>query len=186
MTGQVRIIGGRFRGRKVPVLDKPGLRPTTDFVRETAFNWLTPFLRGQRCLDLFGGTGVFSLEALSRGAAVVDLIEKDPQVIAELKTQKERFKLEEAEWNLYQGDALTQLPQLDQQYHVIFCDPPFGKGLAKAALDKIIECDCLTPGGLVYLEAGLAEDIPLDSNWLVHRSKVTGQVRYHVLKRGDV
>ncbi|MGJ7904097.1 RsmD family RNA methyltransferase, partial [Lysobacter sp. 1R34A] len=84
-TGKVRIIGGRWRGTRLAVADAPGLRPTSDRVRETLFNWLMPVLPGARVLDLFAGSGALGLEALSRGAASAVLVERDPALAAELR-----------------------------------------------------------------------------------------------------
>jgi len=87
MSGKIRIIGGQWRGRKLPVLNKAGLRPTTDRVKETVFNWLMPIIEGSRCLDAFAGAGSLGFEAASRGAIEVTLLEKDKQVAQHLKQQ---------------------------------------------------------------------------------------------------
>ena len=84
---EVRIIGGLWKRTKLPVADKPGLRPTPDRVRETLFNWLGAHVPGARCLDLFAGSGVLGLEALSRGAAQVTFVERDALAVRELRAR---------------------------------------------------------------------------------------------------
>src|SRR5436190_5949296 len=88
---EVRIIGGQWKRTKLPVADKPGLRPTPDRVRETLFNWLGQDLTGQRCIDLFAGTGVLGFEAASRGAAHVVLVEQDPQLVDLLRATRAKL-----------------------------------------------------------------------------------------------
>ncbi len=96
-AGQIRIIGGRWRGRKLPVPDSPGLRPTTDRVRETLFNWLAPVIQGARCLDCFAGSGALGLEALSRAAASVTLLEQDRAVSAQLSRNLQVLQTQQAQ-----------------------------------------------------------------------------------------
>ena len=91
LPGEVRIIGGIYKRTKLPVADKPGLRPTPDRVRETLFNWLGQDLTGWRCIDIFAGTGALGFEAASRGAVEVLLCEQDPQLALKLKALQERL-----------------------------------------------------------------------------------------------
>src|SRR3954466_10716767 len=88
---EVRIIGGLWKRTRLPVADKPGLRPTPDRVRETLFNWLGQDLEGWRCVDAFAGTGALGLEAASRGAAQVVLVEQDPDLVATLRALKAKL-----------------------------------------------------------------------------------------------
>src|SRR5689334_5542903 len=106
-AGQVRIIGGRLRGRRITVADAPGLRPTPDRVRETLFNWLTPYISGARVLDLFAGTGALGLEAASRGASSVTLVEQQRQALTALRDLLQRVAVPEAQ--LVPSDALAFL-----------------------------------------------------------------------------
>src|SRR5215469_13737471 len=94
--GRIRIIGGSLRNSRVEVPEAPGLRPTPDRVRETLFNWLQPVIEGSRCLDLYAGTGALGLEAVSRGAALVTFVERDPKLSAALKANLARLKVQAA------------------------------------------------------------------------------------------
>ena len=186
MAGTVRIIGGRWRGRRIPVADVPGLRPSGDRSRETLFNWLQADIRGARCADLFAGTGVLGLEAASRGASRVTLIEqsrKAARVICEsveLLTQNEQRDI-----SVLEMDALAWLKTLDKGVlDIVFVDPPFGSGLESRALALLDERDALAEGGAVYVET--ARDAPavqVPQSWSEAREKVLGEVRMQLFRK---
>lgn len=179
-AGQVRIIGGSLRGRRMPVPDVPGLRPTPDRVRETLFNWLSPYMAGARVLDLFAGTGALGLEAASRGAAAVTLVESQRAAQAALQATLQRLALPAV--RLVTGDALAFLASGAGEYDVIFLDPPFAAGLLVPALDAIQQHGRLAPGGYCYVEQPRETPTPpLPAGWVVHRSGQAGEVGYHLL-----
>ncbi|HTA64280.1 MAG TPA: 16S rRNA (guanine(966)-N(2))-methyltransferase RsmD, partial [Xanthomonadaceae bacterium] len=135
--GSVRIIGGRWRGSKLPVADAAGLRPSADRVRETVFNWLQPRIVGARVLDLFAGTGALGLEAASRGAARVVLVEKDAVLASTLRANAERLARADAAKTVEVvcDDALRWLSRSpDARFDLVFVDPPFAAGLWQSAL----------------------------------------------------
>ena len=147
--GEVRLIGGLYRGRKLPVVDRPGLRPTPDRVRETLFNWLGQDLSGWRVLDAFAGSGALGFEAASRGAAEVLLLEVDPALVASLRASRERLgatalKVERAEAMRWMGGGAAQ------RFELVLLDPPFDAELGAAALAGAARL--VVPGGFVYLE----------------------------------
>ena len=173
--GVVRIIGGQLRGSKLPVADRPGLRPTADRVRETLFNWLQPRLPGARVLDLFAGTGALGFEAASRGAASVVLVERDPGLAASLREQAARLKVENL--RVESADALAWLAGAPKQgFDLAFLDPPFDAGLWEAAAAAL--APALAPDALVYVEAPLAAAPRLPAGWQPHREGQTRDVRY--------
>ena len=152
-AGEVRIIGGQWKRTKLAVLDKPGLRPTPDRVRETLFNWLGQDLTGWRCLDAFAGTGALGLEAASRGAQQVTLIEQDAALLAQLKQHVQRLQAKHVQ--LVRGDALTLLRQVPAgSLDLVFLDPPFDAGMFDDALAAATPA--LKPTGWLYLEAPAA------------------------------
>jgi 16S rRNA (guanine966-N2)-methyltransferase len=177
-NNRLRIIGGRWRGRQVSFPDADGLRPSPDRVRETLFNWLMPIIEGARCLDLFSGSGALGLEALSRGAARVVLVDRHGGAIASLREQLATLRAEGAE--LRQADALTFLAGPPEPFDVVFLDPPYHQGLLApclACLDK----GWLAPGARVYIEAEAElAPLPLPEGWVLLRSKQAGQVGYHL------
>lgn len=173
--GAVRIIAGRWRGRKLPVPALPGLRPTPDRVRETLFNWLMPVIEGSRCLDLFAGSGALGFEAASRGAADVRLIEREPAALSALRANVERLAADNV--RIDAGDALSLLRQPPPaRYDIVFVDPPYDAGLAQPAIAALIEHGWLAPGGFVYVEWSQDQPPPLDGEpW---RRSRAGRVEY--------
>ena len=176
---EVRIVGGRWRGRKIRFPSVPGLRPSPDRVRETLFNWLSPGLPGARVLDLFAGSGVLGLEALSRGAAAAVLVERDRSVARQLRDSMAALGATGAE--VVEADALAWLDQCPGPFDVVFVDPPFGSGLQEKALARLERTGVLSPGALVYLERPAAEGPPvLPAGWALHRSGRAGDVGYYL------
>ena len=181
MTGKIRIIGGQWRGRKLAVPDRSGLRPTGDRVRETLFNWLQSNLVGARCLDLYAGTGALGLEAASRGAARVVMIERDRELADNLRQAA-------AQWpgadvvQVITGDALHWLTGCSESFDVVFIDPPFGTSLQVRTLQMLIEHELLIDGALVYVEQGIDEEAFDVEEFEVLRDKKLGRVRAQLLR----
>jgi 16S rRNA (guanine966-N2)-methyltransferase len=184
--GWVRIIGGEWRGRRLPVADLPGLRPSGDRARETLFNWLQPCIHGAHCADLFAGTGALGLEAASRGAAEVTLIESSPPAMQALRDGLARLGgAAGARVRLEQTDALLWLAaRAPRSLDIVFVDPPFDSRLETQALELLARRDLLRPGGVVYVE--MARSVPPPHpgpGWELARDKVLGEVRLVLLKK---
>ena len=145
---EVRVIGGAWKRSKLPVADRPGLRPTPDRVRETLFNWLGQTLEGWRCLDAFAGSGALGFEAASRGAAEVVLIERDAALVASLTATRERLGATAV--RIERADALHWLARAPAGFDLVFLDPPFDSPLLAPALGAAARV--VAPGGLVYAE----------------------------------
>lgn len=181
-SGQIRIIGGQWRGRKLPVPDSPGLRPTTDRVRETLFNWLAPHMVDARCLDCFAGSGALGLEALSRYAASTTLLEMDRDVSRQL--QQNLATLKAANARVVNTNSLTFLAQPGTPHDVVFIDPPFRKGLLEETLHLLESNGWLADDALIYVESEVENGLPpVPANWDLHREKVAGQVAYRLYHR---
>ena len=147
---EVRIIGGQWKRTKLPVANKPGLRPTPDRVRETLFNWLGQDLTGWRCFDAFAGTGALGFESASRGAVDVQVVEHDPALVAQLRTIQ--VKLQASAVNVQRGDGVAMLKHASPaSLDLIFLDPPFEGGQFDPALQAAGRA--VRPEGFVYLEA---------------------------------
>lgn len=180
--GKLRIIGGRWRGRRLNVHEAEGLRPTPDRVRETLFNWLQPYLAGASCLDLFSGTGALCLEALSRGASHVVMVEQSARVAEQLRKHVATLEAEHA--TVIQMDAVVFLKQSAQVFDIIFLDPPFRSDLVERCAKLIEEQGWLRPNGLIYIEAPSKNfTLLLPPTWELIRHRVAGQVSYHLAKR---
>lgn len=171
--GKIRIIAGKWRGRKLDVIDAPDLRPTPDRVRETLFNWLQQEIVGARCLDLFAGTGALAFEALSRGASEVVMIESDPKIVESLKQHAALLKSENHTIQL--ADVMSWLKQGIKGFDIIFLDPPFNQGYIEKCCALIIEESLLNPDGLVYIES--EKNLTLPDNWKIRKQKNAGQVQ---------
>lgn len=178
-ASQVRLIGGRFKRSKLPVADRPGLRPTPDRVRETLFNWLGQDLSGWRCLDAFAGSGALGFEAASRGAAEVVLVERDADLAARLRSSAQRLGAEGVRVEV--ADALRWMGDDPRpRFDLVMLDPPFDAGVLERAL--ALAAPLVVPGGFVYAEAGA----PID-RWPAElapwREARAGQVHFCLLRR---
>jgi 16S rRNA (guanine966-N2)-methyltransferase len=178
---KIRIIGGRWRGRRLSVPEAEGLRPTPDRVRETLFNWLQPYIAGADCLDLFAGTGALCLEALSRGAGRVVMVERAGHVVDRLRQHVDMLGAENAA--VVQVDAVEYLRQAPQPFDIIFLDPPFKSDLIARCAGLIEEYGWIKPSGLVYVEAPSRMTLSLPATWELIRSKKAGQVGYHLARK---
>lgn len=182
-THALRIIGGQWRGRKLSFPAIEGLRPTGDRIRETLFNWLAPDIQGARCLDVFAGSGALGLEALSRGASVGLLCERNPQAANQLRAHVERLHAVNAE--VKQGDSLAylHLGNPDTPYDVVFIDPPFALDLWQATIDALEAGQWLADTACIYIEADQAAAYAVPAHWQLHRDKRAGHVNYRLFYR---
>ena len=181
MKNEIRIIGGQWKRTKLKVPDKPGLRPTPDRVRETLFNWLGQDLTGWRCMDAFAGTGALGLEAASRGAAQVLLVEQDSQLVQALQNTVNHLKAGTV--NVHRGDGIAALKQQTaNSYDLVLLDPPFDANLFQPALQCC--APLLSSTGRVYLEAPTQwTDEQLEPYRLsVYRHLKAGTVHAHLLQ----
>ncbi len=176
-TSTLRIIGGIWRGRKLGFPDVEGLRPTGDRVRETVFNWLQPVLGGSRCLDLFAGSGALGLEAASRGAGEVILVETDRNACHLLQSNLATLKANQCQ--LFHGRAEQFLASQQQPFDVVFIDPPFQLDLWTHTAELLTEKELLRDGARIYLEYPRRQDMPaLPSSWHLLKEKKAGDVKY--------
>ena len=178
---QLRIIAGVWRGRKLVFAPVAGLRPTSDRVRETLFNWLGSYIHGARCLDLFAGSGALGLEAASRGAVAAVLVDADPRVVRTLEEQV--HLLDARQVRVVQAASERYLQGPAESYDIVFLDPPYRQGLLAQCLLQLEQRGWLAPDAWVYVEAERGLEPPLPANWKIHRGKTTGQVGYHLVRR---
>ncbi|WP_454782746.1 16S rRNA (guanine(966)-N(2))-methyltransferase RsmD [Legionella sp. WA2022007384] len=176
----IRIIGGLYRGKKLHFPDVEGLRPTPDRVRETLFNWLMHDIREARCLDAFAGSGALGLEAFSRGAARVVFLEQSPKAYTNL--QKIITGFNSPKLKLLQTDALQYLHHNQEEFDIIFLDPPFAQNFLPQCISSIARSNILKPGGLVYLESPTVIDLD-ETQWRQIKLKQAGQVVYALFEK---
>ena len=178
---QLRIIGGKWRGRKLEFPLLSGLRPTGDRVRETLFNWLAPTINGANCLDLFAGSGALGLEALSRGASSVQFVDNHSDATSTLKAHCERLGAGNAQISTADGLKWLASSAPETAFDVVFLDPPFDAPLLQPAIDALNNSNCLAPAALIYIETARNQppaEIPV--TWQLLKSKTTGQVCYQL------
>jgi 16S rRNA (guanine966-N2)-methyltransferase len=178
--GRVRLIGGSLRGSRLEVPDVAGLRPTSDRVRETLFNWLAPMIEGSRCLDLFAGTGALGLEAASRGAREVVLVERDLAAVAALRANVARLKA--AACRVEACPAETYLRGTPQPFDLVLLDPPFAAA-AWAPVIAALESGWLAPSAWLYIECPAETPVDPGPTWRPWREGRAGQVRYGLWRR---
>jgi 16S rRNA (guanine966-N2)-methyltransferase len=179
--GRLRIVAGKWRSRLLDIANVSGLRPTSERIRETLFNWLAPGIAGARCLDLFAGTGALGLEALSRGAAEVVFVEKSPRAAKLLRNNI--AALGASLTTVHNADALdylagTQLGKFD----IVFLDPPFAADMLDDLCRLLNAVSILRSGAQVYLEEDRNKpEVDLPEGWRVVKSRSAGNVRYSLV-----
>ena len=182
LPGRLRIVAGKWRSRLLPVIDAPGLRPTSERIRETLFNWLGPGIEGAQCLDLFAGTGALGIEALSRGAKKLLFVEKSASVAAAIR--KNLSDLEATNAEVYHDDAVNFLNKTDpQSFDIVFLDPPFDMDLLAKSCGLLQEKGWLAANAIIYLEQSKGREKPvLPAGWVISHEKVAGKVSYSLVR----
>jgi 16S rRNA (guanine966-N2)-methyltransferase len=171
---QLRIIGGKWKRRKLSFPDRPALRPSLGRVRETLFNWLTGHLEGRRCLDLYAGSGALGFEALSRGAAHVTFVDDDAEAVKHL--HRNRLQLGAVDSRIVHARALSWLRRDDTQWDVVFLDPPFDSEELGRVLPALLVRGRVGADSLVYLEFDPRHEPPLDG-WRTLKTTRAGDSR---------
>lgn len=188
--GQLRIIGGQWRGRKLLFPSVPGLRPSPDRVRETLFNWLMRDIAGARCLDLFAGSGALGLEALSRGASFCTFVDSSGPATRAIGDHLRTLQCTAA--SVANSDVGVWLQHVSsgatpQPFDVVFLDPPFHGELLGACCERLEAGGWLAPRTWIYIEAASDETLPpLPANWRLHRDSTAGRVAYRLFERRAV
>ncbi len=194
-AGEVRIIGGKWRGRKLRFQDEAGLRPTLARIRETVGNWLQAQWPGARCLDLFAGTGALGIEALSRGAAAATFVERSPRASERIKQHLALLAAADAaDTQVFTGSASKFLrretPAKDEPgWDIVFLDPPFASAALHQTLGQLADSEHLAPGAYVYVEAArprrAKDELSLFAtlpDWRIYRQSQAGDVEFGLVQ----
>lgn len=181
----VRIIGGRWGGRRIPVADIPGLRPTSDRIRETVFNWLQPQLKGALCLDLFAGSGALAFEALSRGASGVVAVDSRREVAESLHATRSLLGADALEVVRERAERFL-VDRAGRRFDVVFIDPPFDLELHKIVCELLQRNGWLSDAALIYVEAALDGEPRYPRQWRPLKRARAGKVSYGLLQAGVV
>jgi len=176
--GRLRIVAGKWRSRLLDIADVPGLRPTSERIRETVFNWLAPQIAGARCLDLFAGTGALGLEALSRGAAETVFVEQSPIAAKTLRNNIEALDASVASVHLSDARDFLRGPNVGE-FDIVFLDPPFAADMLEELCRLLDEISIFAHGAQIYVEEDRDRaELKLPGRWRVVKSKNAGNVRY--------
>lgn len=176
-TGSIRIIGGSHRGRKLPVLNAEGLRPTTDRTKETLFNWLMMDVQGANCLDCFAGAGSLGFEALSRGAKSATFMELDKPASKQLQANATLLKYDQESAQVLQGNTLDLLKRDSMKMDIVFIDPPFQQNLVQPCIELIHAQELVKSGSKIYIEREVNGNLmQLPDSWRLIKDKSTQQV----------
>jgi len=184
--GKCRIIAGKWRGRILKFDDADGLRPTTDRIRETVFNWLQTYLPNSHCLDCFAGSGVLGFEALSRGADEVTFLEQNKQTVNNLKENAGTLATDEQQVVIEHRDALSWLrsvkteKKLASYFDLVFLDPPFHSDLLNESCTLLNDSGCLAKDAIIYVEHELNANVETPESWICLKDKSSGQVTYKI------
>ncbi len=181
-SSSCRIIGGKWRSRKILFDDAQGLRPTTDRIRETVFNWLLPYIHQSCCLDVFAGSGVLGFEALSRGAQSLVFIEQNVKTVTRLK--ENITSLEADSVSIFNQDALLwlQAAKCEQKFDLVFLDPPFHSNLLAECCVLLNNSGCLADNAIIYVEHNIGSKFEPPENWFSLKQKKAGQVAYKLFE----
>lgn len=182
-AGTVRIIGGQLRNSRLQVPVIEGLRPTSERLRETLFNWLAPRLAGMRVLDLFAGTGALGIEALSRGAGSACFVERDRMAATALELNLQRLRLLPSPARLIRAEAAVFLEGRPEAHDLVLLDPPFAKDLWAQTAARLESGGWLAESAWIYLESPAGQQPSLPDNWSLHREGRAGAVRYALYRR---
>lgn len=175
---ELRIIGGQWRARKVRFAPAEGLRPTPDAVRETLFNWLQGVVEGKKCLDLYAGSGILGLEALSRQADSVIAIDQNRKTVSNIKLASKLLKTNQL--TVRKGEVCRLLQQGGEPVDLVFIDPPYRQGLIAPTCRLLIDHNWLNPGALIYTESEVESNPPLPQSWNLLKEKKQGDVGYRL------
>lgn len=180
----LRIIGGKWRGRKVTFPENPDIRPTSDRVRETLFNWLMQDAPGATCLDLFAGSGILGIEALSRGARQVTFVERDATTAKTTGDNLKHLGADPACYTIIGSNAERWLGESTTSFDIIFLDPPFVQFDINQLLMQV--ASMAQPCRLVYLESPApTQSYNMPQGWQIHRAKTAGAVHYGLIKTNE-
>ena len=181
VSSQIRIIGGRYKGRKLIVSEGPGLRPTGNRIRETVFNWLAPYLEGASCIDLFTGSGALAIEAASRGAENCFAFDTNQSTCAAIKQSLKQFDCSTV--NVYNNDSIKWLNTYAGKIDIAFVDPPFSEDLHDISLNALCNHSGVHEDTLIYVEAARDTVIAVPEGWSWWREKHAGDVLYGVIRQ---
>ncbi|ANZ22278.1 16S rRNA (guanine(966)-N(2))-methyltransferase RsmD [Buchnera aphidicola (Diuraphis noxia)] len=177
-NGKVYIVSGKLKGRKISFTSAVNLRPTTNRIRKTVFEWLTKYIKHARCLDCFAGSGALGIEAISRHAEFLTFLEIRKQTIMNLKNNIHTLNIHNLE--IIHTNTLNWLKKHGTPYDIIFIDPPYHTGLIQLTLELLEKNKWVKKNSLIYIEKAKGKSLSLSKNWILHKKKITNDIEYYL------
>ncbi|CAL4317856.1 Ribosomal RNA small subunit methyltransferase D [Buchnera aphidicola (Hyalopterus amygdali)] len=173
-NGKIYIISGKFKGKKILIKNNPNIRPTTNRIRETLFNWLSKYIVNSRCLDCFSGSGALGIEAISRYAKFVTLLELEKKTIFSLKKNIKNLNISNLE--LIHTNTIDWLKKKKKPYDIIFIDPPYNQKLVDQTIFLLEKNKFIKNKSLIYIEMKKENIFSAPKNWILHKKKTTSKI----------
>ncbi|QIQ41650.1 MAG: 16S rRNA (guanine(966)-N(2))-methyltransferase RsmD [Buchnera aphidicola (Microlophium carnosum)] len=177
-NGKIYIISGKLKGRKISFNNIPNLRPTTNQIRETLFEWLAKYIKNARCLDCFAGSGALGIEAISRYAKFSTLLEIEKKTFFNL--QKNIKKLNISNLEIIRTNTLHWLKKTGKPYDIIFIDPPYHQGLIKKTIDLLEKKEWIKKNSFIYIEQEKKQSLIIPKNWILYKKKITNKIQCYL------
>ncbi|QCI19612.1 MAG: 16S rRNA (guanine(966)-N(2))-methyltransferase RsmD [Buchnera aphidicola (Brevicoryne brassicae)] len=177
-NGKIYIISGKFKGRKISFNSTVNLRPTTNQIRETLFEWLSKYIKNSRCLDCFAGSGALGIEAISRYAAFSTFLEIKKKTIIDLKKNIKKLNIHNVE--IIHTNTLSWLKKNGKPYDIIFIDPPYYQGLIESTLNLLENNKWIKNNSLIYIEKEKQKPLIIPQNWILHKKKITNHIECYL------
>ncbi|AEO08395.1 16S rRNA m2G966 methyltransferase [Buchnera aphidicola str. Ak (Acyrthosiphon kondoi)] len=177
-NGKIYIISGKLKGRKISFNNIPNLRPTTNQIRETLFEWLSKYIKNSRCLDCFAGSGALGIEAISRYAAFSTLLEIEKKTFLNLKKNIKNLNISNIE--IIRTDAIYWLQKTGKPYDIIFIDPPYYQGLIKKTINLLESKKWIKKNSFIYIEQEKKQPLIIPKNWILYKKKVTNKIQCYL------
>ncbi|QCO70611.1 16S rRNA (guanine(966)-N(2))-methyltransferase RsmD [Buchnera aphidicola] len=177
-NGKIYIISGKLKGRKISFSNISNLRPTTNQIRETLFEWLSKYIKNSRCLDCFAGSGALGIESISRHAAFSTLLEIEKKTFFNLKKNIKELKICNVE--IIRTNTLNWLKKPGKPYDIIFIDPPYHEGLINKTIDLLENNKWIKKNSFVYIEQEKKQPLTLSKNWVLYKKKITNKIQCYL------
>lgn len=184
--GKIRIIGGQYKGRSIPVADMEALRPTPSRIRETLSNWLSADLQDMKVVDFFAGTGILGFESLSRGASHCTMVDIEPQTVKQLNQLANEMKILPSQIDIKQQDAFEFIKLVaaeGKKFDLFFLDPPFHTPLLKTGIQILTEYPIFNEEAYIYIECPASDPTPSIEGFALKKSKQAASVSYHLFQK---
>ncbi|ALD14995.1 16S rRNA methyltransferase [Buchnera aphidicola (Aphis glycines)] len=176
--GRVYIISGKLKGQKIAFKNNLNIRPTTNRIRETLFNWIAKDIKNSRCLDCFAGSGALGLESISRHAKFVTLLEIKKKIILSLIQNAKKLNVSNVE--IIHTNTLDWLKKTKKPYDIIFIDPPYNEKLVENTIILLEKKKWIKNKSIIYIETKKNQPLILPYNFTLYKKKITNHIAFYL------